>query len=89
MEIYFEGLVQGVNFRYYTQKTARSLGLVGFVRNLPDGRVHAIVQGPEEAVRSFLEWARRGPPMARVDRMDVRELPEQGGEFPDFEIRYG
>lgn len=89
MEVYFEGLVQGVNFRYHTQKTARSLGLVGFVRNLPDGRVHAIVQGPEDALRRFLEWAREGPPTARVDRMDVRELPDEGGEFSDFEIRYG
>jgi len=78
-----------VNFRYHTQRIARSLGLVGFVRNLPDGRVHALVQGPEDAVRRFLEWAQKGPPMARVDRMDVRELPEQGGAFPDFEIRYG
>ncbi|MGC8893809.1 MAG: acylphosphatase [candidate division WOR-3 bacterium] len=89
VEIYFEGLVQGVNFRYYTQKTARSLGLVGFVRNLPDGRVHAVVSGPEEVVRRFLDWARVGPPSARVDRMDVRELPGEGGEFADFEIRYG
>jgi len=89
VEIYFEGLVQGVNFRYHTQKAAKGLGLVGFVRNLPDGRVHAVIQGPEGAVRRFLDWAREGPAMARVDRMDVRELPEQGGAFPDFEIRYG
>ena len=63
--------------------------MVGFVRNLPDGRVHAVVQGPEDVVRRFLDWAQEGPATARVDRMDVWELPEQGGAFPDFEIRYG
>ncbi|MEO0140107.1 MAG: acylphosphatase [candidate division WOR-3 bacterium] len=89
VEIYFEGLVQGVNFRYHAQRVARSLGLYGFVRNLPDGRVHAVVQGPDEALQKFLEWAKEGPPAARVDRMDVRELPDQGSEFLDFEIRYG
>lgn len=87
VEIYFEGLVQGVNFRYHTQRVARNLGLYGFVRNLPDGRVHAVVQGQADAVQRFLEWARNGPPAARVDRMDVRELPDQEGEFLDFEIR--
>ena len=89
VEIYFTGRVQGVNFRYYAFKRARELGLCGFIRNLADGRVHAVAQGPADAVKSFLEWARQGSPLARVEDVEVRELPENhGADLPDFEIRY-
>lgn len=62
-----EGLVQGVAFRAFTRDKARTLGLVGFVRNLADGRVEAVAAGPEEALAEFRRWLRQeGSPYGRV-----------------------
>jgi len=57
------------------------------VRNLPDGRVEAVLEGPEERVREVIEWARRGPPLAVVEDVEVR-WEEYKGEYEDFEIRF-
>jgi acylphosphatase len=65
------GRVQGVGFRHATVDVAASAGLVGWVRNLPDGRVEALLQGPEPAVASVMDWIRRGgPPTGRVHALD-------------------
>lgn len=85
--IFVRGIVQGVGFRWSMQRIARRLGVKGWVRNLPDGRVEAVLEGPEERVKEVTEWARRGPPFAVVEEVDVI-WEEYRGEFKDFRIRY-
>ena len=76
------GRVQGVFYRDWTVETARSLGLTGWVRNLPDGTVEAHLEGEDSAVARMIEAMRAGPPRARVDRIDRREAePQSLGSF--------
>lgn len=67
------GVVQGVGFRWFMAQEAHRRGLGGWVRNLSDGRVEALVCGEEEAVAEMLNWATQGPPGARVDEILVEE----------------
>jgi len=85
--IFVSGVVQGVGFRWSMQRVARRLGVKGWVRNLPDGRVEAVLEGPRDRVEELIEWAKRGPSWAVVENVEVR-WEEYGGEFADFEIRY-
>lgn len=85
-QVLISGKVQGVYFRAHTRQVARELGLTGYVRNLPDGRVEAVFEGEEEAVKRAIEWCRRGPPRARVDHVEVRR-EEARGDYQDFTIR--
>lgn len=87
LHVFFSGRVQGVFFRAFTRDAARRHGVKGWVRNLPDGRVEAVFEGSPEAVDAVLSICREGPPLARVDRVDVQEEPCTG-EFEDFDIRY-
>lgn len=80
------GLVQGVFFRASTYEKAKELGLFGWVRNLPDGRVEAVFEGNEAKVKEAVEWCRRGPPAARVSGVEVEYSPVLG-DFSDFKIR--
>jgi acylphosphatase len=64
------GRVQGVSFRYYARRQAASLGLVGWVRNCPDGSVEAVAEGEETAVQEFVSWAHSGPSGAHVERLE-------------------
>lgn len=72
--IVVHGRVQGVGFRYATVEAARDAGVRGWVRNRRDGTVEALLQGPDDAVARTIAWMRRGPPAARVDRVDVDEV---------------
>ncbi len=74
--LFVRGRVQGVSYRGWTVRTARALGLDGWVRNRLDGRVEMIVAGPAGAVDDMIEQCRRGPSLARVDRIDVEETNE-------------
>jgi acylphosphatase len=65
------GRVQGVGYRDWALATGKRLGLTGWVRNRQDGSVEALVVGDEQAVGQMIEACRRGPPMARVDEIDV------------------
>jgi acylphosphatase len=65
------GRVQGVGYRDWTLATGRELGLAGWVRNRSDGSVEALIVGDEAAVGRMIEACRRGPPLARVDGIDV------------------
>jgi acylphosphatase len=80
------GMVQGVFFRAFTQKIAQKLGLTGFVRNMPDGRVEAIVEGEEETLKAMLIVLKKGSPNSHVDKIDV-EWEAATNEFERFEIR--
>jgi acylphosphatase len=73
------GRVQGVAFRAYTQEEARSLALSGWVRNLADGRVEVLAEGPREALERLLEWCRQGPSHARVEGVEVEWEESRGG----------
>jgi Acylphosphatases len=76
------GRVQGVFFRASCAERARALGLAGWVRNDPDGRVEAVFEGPEEAVETMIRWCQEGPPHARVDEVEiVEETPEGEAGF--------
>ena len=85
--IVISGRVQGVNFRYYTRAAARELGARGWVRNLADGSVEAVIEGAPHVVDAVITWCRKGAPASRVD--DLRIYEEQPtGEFADFDITY-
>ncbi len=80
------GRVQGVGFRDALCREAGALALRGWVRNRSDGTVEAVVEGMPEAVDALAAWARRGPPAARVERVEV--LPGTDERLPDgFERR--
>jgi len=68
------GRVQGVGYRDWAKTTGRRLGLTGWVRNLVDGSVEALIVGEEEAVGQMIEACRRGPPLARVDGIDIEPV---------------
>lgn len=73
------GMVQGVGFRWFVARHAKSLGLTGFVRNLPDGSVEVMVDGPEEALPALERLLRSGPASAQVDRV---ERSAESGAIP-------
>ena len=79
------GVVQGVGFRYYTHREAVSLCLDGYVRNMSDGSVEAVVQGDAEMVDLFLEKIAKGPPGSRVRGIRVSDMPTAG--YDGFDIR--
>jgi acylphosphatase len=77
-----DGRVQGVFYRATCARLARDAGLGGHVRNLPDGRVEAVFEGPEADVDRLVDWCRVGPEMARVDEVEiVAEQPRGDREF--------
>lgn len=78
VHIFVSGRVQGVFFRDHTQKWASSLGLTGWVKNLYDGRVEAVIEGDREKVESLIQKIKEGPPLAQVS-----DVEEHWGEFQD------
>jgi acylphosphatase len=76
--VFISGRVQGVWFRASTKDRADELSLRGWVRNLPDGRVEAVFEGDDRAVEEMVEWCRHGPPMARVDGIEISYEKPQG-----------
>jgi acylphosphatase len=81
--IVVSGHVQGVLYRASMRNKADALGLAGWVKNTPDGRVEAVLQGYPNAVRALIEWARSGPPRAEVQDVVVswKEPEQEGREF--------
>jgi acylphosphatase len=87
VHVFVSGRVQGVFFRAETADMADRLGLVGWVRNLPDGRVEALFEGEKADVEKALDFCRRGPPGARVRNLDLK-WEDWEGEFQDFRVAY-
>ena len=81
------GRVQGVFFRDFARRQALSLGLTGYVRNLAEGTVEAVAEGPRQALEELLRRISVGPPGALVERVDS-EWQEHQGEFDRFEVRF-
>jgi acylphosphatase len=84
--VLISGRVQGVSFRYFTRRQAIGNGVTGWVRNLPDGRVEAVLEGESQAVAATLAWCHHGPEISRVDLVEIEER-EYTGSFKDFSIR--
>lgn len=82
-----QGRVQGVNFRMETVRAADQIGVCGWVRNKSDGGVEAMIEGDAAKVDQMLDWCRKGPPVAHVTDVSVREEP-YAGEFKGFTVRY-
>ncbi|MCP9292111.1 acylphosphatase [Gracilimonas sediminicola] len=85
--IFLSGRVQGVGFRHFTKTKARSLGVKGWVRNLPDGRVEAVFEGDEKLVDQLIEKCKKGPRSAYVQSIDVEEEEEKDA-FTEFKVRF-
>jgi acylphosphatase len=82
MHVFVTGGVQGVWFRESTRQKATELGVGGWVRNLPDGRVEAMFEGQSEAVRAAVEFVYDGPPLANVENVEVEEEPLEETDLP-------
>lgn len=85
--VYVSGRVQGVFFRQNTKQKAESIGVTGYVRNLPDGRVEAIFEGEENNVKSLVDFCKNGSREAIVTNVDVK-FETFSGDFQNFEITY-
>ena len=84
LHLVIHGRVQGVWFRESMRLQAERLGITGWGRNCADGTVEAVIQGDDETVSAMLDWARMGPPQARVTRLDHSDAT---GVFLTFEKR--
>jgi len=83
-ELYISGKVQGVFYRASTRDKALELGITGYVENLPDGRVHATIQGDEASCRQFIAWCHNGPERAEVSKVNVS--PVNAPSYETFTI---
>jgi acylphosphatase len=84
MHVFVSGTVQGVFFRQNTKRQAEGFGVKGWVRNLPDGRVEAVLEGEESAVKKLVEYCRHGPSSAKVENIEVT-YEHYKAEFSDFD----
>jgi acylphosphatase len=85
VHIFISGRVQGVFFRQFTQKKAQELGLVGWVKNLADGRVEAVIEGDKEKIDKLLTYLKQGPPLSKVENVKI-DYQKHQEEFKDFSI---
>ena len=86
VEVYVSGRVQGVYFRQFTKDVAIDLGIVGYVQNLPDGRVRAVAKGNHDNIELFVKQLRTGPKMANVETLNSKWY-DSDESFDDFSIR--
>lgn len=82
---WISGTVQGVFYRDSTRREAERLGLAGWVKNLPDGRVEAVIEGDPDDVDALVEWCWQGSPAAQVDEVKAQDEPLEG--LDRFEVR--
>ncbi|MFQ6103379.1 MAG: acylphosphatase [Candidatus Glassbacteria bacterium] len=81
------GYVQGVGCRFFICRIARKMGVVGYVKNLPDGSVEVRVEGDDDDVATFIDAIKDGPPGGRVDDIKLEEETPTG-EFKSFTIEF-
>jgi acylphosphatase len=86
VHLLIRGRVQGVWFRASARAEAQALSLAGWARNRPDGAVELVAEGPSETLERLIAWCRKGPPLARVDEVQIERGPASG-EFRGFEVR--
>jgi acylphosphatase len=86
IHIYVSGVVQGVLFRHHTRERALGFGVTGWVRNLRDGRVEAVLEGEDDAIDRMIAFCKRGPPDAHVTKVEFKE-ESWTGEFKDFIVK--
>ncbi|HJN05894.1 MAG TPA: acylphosphatase [Bacteroidales bacterium] len=79
------GIVQGVGFRFYTNKKAIELGISGYVQNKPDGSVYIEAEGDETDLMTFIDWCNIGPQWARVTKVETQIVPAIN--YIDFQIK--
>ncbi|NJL01950.1 MAG: acylphosphatase [Spirulinaceae cyanobacterium SM2_1_0] len=84
IHVLISGVVQGVGYRYATTRQAQRLGLNGWVRNLPDGRVEAVFEGDRAAVERAITWCHSGSPAAQVSQVAAQEEAFEG--LSGFEV---
>ncbi len=82
----YKGRVQGVFFRSNCRQKASELGLVGWVKNLPDGTVESVAEGPKEKIEQLINWNRTSQPSAHVKDVNIR-WEKETGEFSGFSIK--
>ncbi len=80
IHLVIHGRVQGVFFRKYTFEKANELGLKGMVRNLPNGDVEVIAEGPEEVLKEFVDWCYKGSPASKVESVGSTNIAIKGYE---------
>jgi len=87
LHAYISGRVQGVGFRSFTRRNAKELGLTGWVKNLPDGRVETVAEGKKQKLEKFIELLKEGPSRSKVENLDVNKKDYEGS-FSEFKIIY-
>ena len=88
-KIIVQGLVQGVGFRFHTQAEAQRLNVKGYVKNRPNGSVEIVAEGSGENVQALVQWAKQGPPSARVSTIEmIEEVEISKSNFEVFAITY-
>jgi acylphosphatase len=88
LNIIVSGRVQGVGFRFFSQRKAVQYGINGWVRNLDDGSVEIRAAGDKKQLDSFMRDLKRGNPFSTIDSMQVDELDGQGELYSSFKIKY-
>ena len=87
VQVIISGRVQGVWFRANTKQRAEQLGINGWVKNTADGKVVALFKGDEKHVQEMIEWCHHGPPLAKVENVEVKKQPASS-DFDQFSVRY-
>ncbi len=82
------GRVQGVGFRHFTTQQANELGIRGWVKNLPDGRLEAVIMGTKKDVEEMVRRMKKGPRMASVSEISELDPPETTDQFKSFSVVY-
>lgn len=88
VNLLISGRVQGVGFRWFTQKEAQKRHIQGYVRNLSDGRVEVEVHGDADAIDDLIDSLYSGPPSGRVDEISINELARPSSDYDSFSITY-